>query len=396
MAQPLSEQTKAIVTATVPALEAHGGAIVAQMYERLLADAEIRALFNQSHQQNGSSQHAALANAILGYARNIDNLGALSGVVERIVNKHVSLQIKPAHYAHVATALLGAIEAVLGDAATPEVLDAWGAAYWFLADLLIAAESRMYEEIAAAEGGWEGWRDFAIIGILRESASVKSFVLRPVDGGAVLRHKPGQYLSFDFDSPETGKARRNYSISCAPNGEYYRISVKQEPGGVISGWLHEVAAEGTILRVAAPAGDFYLKDQAEAEVVLLSAGVGLTPMVAMLESLAANDRSATYLHAAVDGDNLAMEGLSKSLAKRSVIFLETPSEADRAAARYDVEGRITPDWLAANTNTAVSDYYICGPKGFMAMAIAGLRAANVDMERIHYEFFGPAEDLGVA
>ncbi|UWS06348.1 NO-inducible flavohemoprotein (plasmid) [Phaeobacter inhibens] len=396
MAQPLSEKSKAIVTATVPALEAHGGAIVAEMYTRLLADEDIKALFNQSHQQGDSSQHAALANAILGYARNIDNLGALRSVVERIVNKHVSLQIKPEHYTHVATALLGAIEAVLGQAASREVLDAWGEAYWFLANLLIEAERKMYDDIANAEGGWKGWRDFVIVGIIGESASVKSFVLRPVDGGPVLRHQPGQYLAFDFDHPDTGKARRNYSISCAPNGEYYRISVKREPGGVISGWLHEVAAEGTVLRVAAPAGDFVLKDRPEGEVVLLSAGVGLTPMVAMLETLAANDRSATYLHAAVDGDNLAMEGLSKSLAKRSVIFLETPSDADRAAARYDVEGRITPDWLAANTNTALSDYYICGPKGFMAMAIAGLRAANVDMDRIHFEFFGPAEDLGVA
>nr|WP_311199599.1 FAD-binding oxidoreductase [Phaeobacter inhibens] len=200
-----------------------------------------------------------------------------------------------------ATALLGAIEAVLGQAASREVLDAWGEAYWFLANLLIEAERKMYDDIANAEGGWKGWRDFVIVGIIGESASVKSFVLRPVDGGPVLRHQPGQYLAFDFDHPDTGKARRNYSISCAPNGEYYRISVKREPGGVISGWLHEVATEGTVLRVAAPAGDFVLKDRPEGEVVLLSAGVGLTPMVAMLETLAANDRSATYLHAAVDG-----------------------------------------------------------------------------------------------
>ncbi|WP_260100573.1 globin domain-containing protein [Phaeobacter inhibens] len=215
MAQPLSEQSKAIVTATVPALEAHGGAIVAEMYTRLLADEDIKALFNQSHQQGDSSQHAALANAILGYARNIDNLGALRSVVERIVNKHVSLQIKPEHYTHVATALLGAIEAVLGQAASREVLDAWGEAYWFLANLLIEAERKMYDDIANAEGGWKGWRDFVIAGIIGESASVKSFVLRPVDGGPVLRHQPGQYLAFDFDHPDTGKARRNYSISCA-------------------------------------------------------------------------------------------------------------------------------------------------------------------------------------
>ncbi|WP_166418774.1 NO-inducible flavohemoprotein [Cochlodiniinecator piscidefendens] len=393
MAQALTREIKDIVLATVPPLEEHGQTIVSEMYNRLFENDDIRALFNQSHQTGNSAQHAALANAILGYAKNIDNLEALGPVVTRIVNKHVSLQIKPHHYDHVATSLLGAISAVLGDAATKEVLNAWGEAYWFLADLLISTETEMYQNIAATAGGWADWRSFTISEIITESELIKSFILRPVDGLTVMKHRPGQYLSFDFDIPNSGKLRRNYSISCAPNGEYYRISVKKEPGGIASGWLHNTAKVGTNLQVAAPAGDFFLKESTTSEVVLLSAGVGLTPMVAMLETLAANGQKSTYLHATQNGMTHCMGDVSKSLATRSVTFFENPSAEDQKIARFDIEGRITPGWLTANTNTNTSDYYICGPKAFMAMAVRGLLDAGVSSERINYEFFGPAEAL---
>ncbi|WP_120499445.1 NO-inducible flavohemoprotein [Roseovarius sp. EL26] len=396
MAQSISEETKAIVKATVPALEAHGRTIVTEMYARLLADEEIRALFNQSHQGGSSPQHEALTNAILAYAKNIDNLGALAGAVERIANKHVGLQIQEAHYEHVANALIGAIAHVLGEAATDEVLNAWGEAYWFLAGILIGREKELYQDKAQAEGGWDGWREFRIAERRQETGSVISFILKPVDGGAVLKHQPGQYLSFDFDLPGVGRHRRNYSISSKPNGDYYRITVKREPEGAVSGWLHEQAVEGTVLRVAPPAGDFVLGDSAETEVVLLSAGVGLTPMVSMLETLAERGQSATYLHATLDGTQLVMGEAVKSLASRSVTFFEAPSEEDRSASNYDVEGRISPEWLAANTATEQANYYICGPKGFMAMAVNGLKTAGVPQDRIHFEFFGPASDLDVA
>ena len=393
MTNPLSLETKAIVAATVPALEQHGKQVVATMYQHLLADPEIRALFNQSHQSGDSPQHAALTNAILGYAKNIDNLAVLGPVVDRIVNKHVGLQIKPHHYVHVANALLQAIADVLGEAATPDVLNAWGEAYWVLANLLIDTEDSMYKQIAASEGGWEGFREFRIAEIREESETIKSFVLRPVDGNSVMRHKPGQYLSFAFDRPETGQARRNYSISCGPNTDHYRITVKREPGGKVSGWLHDGAKVGDLLHVAAPAGEFFLAPE-KRDVVLLSAGVGLTPMVSMLESLSGSGAQTTFVHATLNGKTHAMGAHSRALASRSVVFYEAPEDSD--TANYDIAGRMSPDWLAANTNLAASDYYICGPKGFMAMAIKGLRDAGVSMDRIHFEFFGPAEDLGVA
>ncbi len=141
MPESLSANTIAIVKATVPALDEHGLEVVRTMYERMFRNPKIRAMFNQAHQGEASSQPKALASAILAYAQNIENLDALAPAVERIAQKHVGLQVLPEHYPHVAEALLGAIKEVLGDAATDEVLAAWGEAYWFLADILIARET---------------------------------------------------------------------------------------------------------------------------------------------------------------------------------------------------------------------------------------------------------------
>src|SRR5690606_21699358 len=136
MPQPLSAQTIAPVKATVPALAEHGPAITKAMYARLFQDEHIRALFNHANQGEGGAQLHALAGAIVAYALNIDNLEVLLPVVERIAQKHVGYDILPEHYPYVARALLGAIGEVLGDAATEEIVNAWGEAYWFLAEIL--------------------------------------------------------------------------------------------------------------------------------------------------------------------------------------------------------------------------------------------------------------------
>ena len=133
MTNTLSDSTIHLVKATVPALQDHGLAITKRMYERMFQNEEIRDLFNQSHHGETGSQPRALASAILAYAQNIDNLGALAPAVERIAQKHVGLNILPEHYPHVAEALLRAIKDVLGGAATDEILAAWDEAYWFLA-----------------------------------------------------------------------------------------------------------------------------------------------------------------------------------------------------------------------------------------------------------------------
>ncbi|PKP94690.1 MAG: NO-inducible flavohemoprotein [Alphaproteobacteria bacterium HGW-Alphaproteobacteria-16] len=400
MSQTLSERTIALVKATVPALEVHGLDIVREMYARMFQNPEIRDLFNQSHHGDSGSQPRALANAILAYGANIDNLGALAPAVERIAQKHVGLQILPEHYPHVAEALLGAIKAVLGDAATEEILSAWGEAYWFLANILIAREERIYDELESADGGWSGWRDFRIAEVIRESSVISSFILRPIDNRSVIRHKPGQYLTFWLEIPGHPPVKRNYSISNAPNGEFYRISVKREPQGLASGWLHDAAKPGTILKVAPPAGEFFLAEHPERPVVLLSGGVGLTPMVAMLETIAERHPHVRthYIHGTHDRETHAMREHVRTLANgggaiRAVEFHQTPLPGETLGQDYDHAGIITDDWLIANTPVGEADYYICGPRPFLRAAVSALSLSGVPSDRIHYEFFGPADEL---
>ena len=398
--KPLSAETIAIVKATVPALEAHGLDIVHEMYTRMFQNPDIRDLFNQSHHGDAGSQPRALATAILAYAANIENLGALAPAVERIAQKHVGLQILPEHYPHVAEALLGAIAHVLGDAATDEILAAWGEAYWFLANILIAREDHIYRDLASAEGGWNGWRDFVVEEVRHESAIIASFILRPVDGGPVLRHKPGQYLTFWVEIPGHAPLKRNYSISETPNGKSYRISVKREPQGIVSGWLHDAAKPGTVLKVGAPAGEFFMGEHVDRPVILLSGGVGLTPMVAMLETLVAQDNAGPvyYIHGTHDRETHAMRDHVRALAAQGKAvwvtdFHQTPLADEVAGRDYDIAGIITDEWLVSETPVAEADYYICGPRPFLRHAVSALSLAGVPSNRIHYEFFGPADEL---
>lgn len=399
MTRSLSPRTIELVKATVPALEAHGFEIVRDMYARMFRDPQIRDLFNQSHHGEGAAQPRALTGAILAYAANIENLAALAPAVERIAQKHVGLQILPEHYPHVANALLGAIGHVLGDAATPEILEAWGEAYWFLADILIARERRIYDAQAGSDGGWNGWRDFRIAEVIRDSSTIRSLVLRPVDGGPVMVHKPGQYLTFWLQIPGHPAAKRNYSISSAPDGQGYRISVKREPMGLASGWLHD-QAPGAVLKVAAPAGEFFIDSLPPRPVVLLSGGVGLTPMVAMLEWLVGNgsEQPIHYIHGTHDRDTHAMRDHVRDLAARGhavrvTDFHQTPLADEQPGRDYDQAGLITDAWLLAQTPVAEADYYICGPRPFLRAAVAALSLAGVAAARIHYEFFGPADEL---
>lgn len=149
MSKPLSPETIAIVKSTAPALQQHGLAITQRMYARLFVDPKIKALFDQAAQESGE-QPKRLAGAILAYAKNVDNLSALTQAVRQMAERHVATGVKPEHYPAVAAALLPAIKDVLGDAASQAVLDAWGEAYWFLADILIEAEADMYRKRESA------------------------------------------------------------------------------------------------------------------------------------------------------------------------------------------------------------------------------------------------------
>jgi nitric oxide dioxygenase len=404
MTASLSDIATDIIKATVPALEAHGLAITKRMYERMFQDAEIRDLFNQSHHGESGSQPKALAAAIVAYARNIDNLGVLASRVERIAQKHVGLNIKAEHYPVVGASLLGAIKDVLGDAATDEIMAAWGDAYALLADVLIAREKAIYEEHAAAPGGWTDWREFTVESTRPENDIVRSFRLRPADGGPVMRHRPGQYLTFALELPEHGLLKRNYSISSGPDGTSYRITVKREaepgvPPGIVSNWLHDHADTGATLKVAPPAGEFYLNEETQRPVVLISGGVGLTPMVSMLEAIvqAGHGRATWFIHGARNGRVHAMRDHIREKAQTGNVvvrtYYQTPDASDVQGRDYDEAGLIDAEWIARNTPAREATYYLCGPRPFLRAYVSGLARNGIPLGHIRYEFFGPADEL---
>jgi nitric oxide dioxygenase len=276
----------------------------------------------------------------------------LASRIERITQKHCGLNMLPEHYHFVAESLLGAIKEVLGEAATEEVLVAWGEAYWFLPDVLMAREASIYSRLAAAPGGWSGSRDFVIGSTKAESEVIRSFLLVPKDGRGVMRHQPGQYLTFALELPGREPLKRNYSISSGPGDRSYRISVKREarpgvPPGIVFNWLHDQAGPGTVLKVAPPAGEFSLNEKEDNPVVLVSSGVGLTLMVSMLEHVvhSGSGRPLWYVHGAENGRVHAMGMHERELAAhaRNVTvrtFYNVPDPGDQAGRDYDERGLI--------------------------------------------------------
>ncbi|MET0292808.1 MAG: NO-inducible flavohemoprotein, partial [Steroidobacteraceae bacterium] len=294
----LDANTIALIKATVPALQTHGEAITRHFYQKLFSEhPEVREFFSASHQAGGA-QPRALAGAVLAYAAHIDRLEALKDALPLIIQKHVALGVQPEHYPVVGACLLYAIKDVLGDAATPAILDAWAKAYGQLADLLIAAEESVYREHASQPGGWRGPREFRVVRKVRESELITSFHFEPVDGKPIAAFIPGQYITLLLEIDGV-KLRRNYSLSDAPGQRHYRISVKREPGGVASNWLHDRVNEGDSLPLLPPSGSFTLTETPR-PLVLLTAGVGITPAISMLNAAAKSGRRIEFIHAALN------------------------------------------------------------------------------------------------
>ena len=396
MTTSLDDKTRALILATVPVLKKHGVTLTQEMYKRLLSDPEIRDLFNLSHQRDGE-QPKALFYAVLAYAEHINDLGALGNMVERIAEKHVGLNILPKHYPYVGKALLAAIKHVLGDAVTPEIYEAWEKAYWFLADLLINREEQIYVEHEETRGGWRGWRPLRVRSRRQETQNIVSFELVAADDGPIAKHRAGQYLSFKIDVPDHGWQRRNYSISSVPGADHYRITVRLVEGGLVSPWLHKSVHEGNILQVANPAGDFFLNEKHAGPVVLLTAGVGITPALSMQAALAqAGQHSVRFVHGARKSEEIPLLHHLKEQAEKGHMQADffvsqggCLSHAEKGITCH--EGQISPQWLRETLNREAI-YYICGPVPFMHEMVRTLREEKMPAHQIRYEFFGSASD----
>ncbi|SFE43689.1 nitric oxide dioxygenase [Lentibacillus persicus] len=396
-----------IVKSTAPVLKEHSSEIGKHFYELLFTKVpELRNVFNQTNQKRGLQQEA-LVYSVYAAGENIDSLENINQLVERIAEKHVSLGVKPEQYPVVGEVLLKAVQDVLGNAATDEVIEAWGAAYDYIANLFIEIEQKKYNETEQQEGGWTGFREFVVDKKIQETSDVVSFCLKPADGKPLPPFKAGQYLTIKADiDGEPHTHMRQYSLSGPSGKDYYKISVKHEkgrgdlPDGIVSSYLHERVAEGDTLEFSAPAGDFTIESE-KSPVVLLSGGIGITPVMSMLETLAEkeSDRPVTFIHATQNSSSHAMKKRVEQVAAghsniASFVCYDSPSDGDRATRNYDKEGFVDLPWLQSIlSEDTKADFYCCGPAPFMKAVDKGLKEWGVPNANRHYELFNPVSIL---
>jgi ferredoxin-NADP reductase/MOSC domain-containing protein YiiM/ferredoxin len=261
--------------------------------------------------------------------------------------------------------------------------------------MLAAAESGAPIDTPSVgtEPGWSGFRRLTVTDVVAESTVIASVYLAAEDGRPLPQPQPGQFLTLRVAGAADPAPVRSYSLSADPAAHGYRISVKREPHGLVSGYLHSTLAAGAVLDVAAPRGDFVLSDSTN-PVLLISAGIGVTPVLAMLHRLAAqsSDRDVCWIHTAHDADVDAFaveaERLVSSLPRaRSHIYYTAATAPDAGASGF-VAGRLTAATLSSLALPTDADAYICGPSGFMSDMREALVALGVDPKYVHTELFG--------
>jgi len=390
-------EQKQLIKATIPILQSSGEILTDYFYKRMFEhNPELKLVFNMGNQANGKQKHA-LAGAVLAYAEHIENPAVLINVLKGIGNKHVSLNIQAQDYAIVGTHLIASIQEVLGDVATPELVEAWTGAYNELAEIMISIEAEFYLKNTETTGAWNGWRNFTIKDIVNESDEIKSFYLYPTDGKEIATYIAGQYLSVQVFVEQLGLLQpRQYSLSSAFHPNYYRISVKKEtaldaqPEGMVSNTLHQMK-EGDTVNVSAPAGNFSLQS-VDAPIVLISGGVGVTPLLSMLETNQKSNKNKTvWIHGCRNASVHAFKEVIDTIEEESD-WLETflfNEDIEQNAESGVIKGRVDLAKCKEAILLENARYYLCGPAPFIKTHYEALVDFNVDKANIFYEEFGP-------
>lgn len=424
----VSVKTVEIVKSTVPVLAEYGMTIVATMYRNMFREnPEVRPLFNQANQSSGEqktrasqlesfnsqlfsssnerakpgAQQITLTQAVLAYAENIDNPAALLPAVMRIAHKHASLDVRPEQYGIVGKHLLGAIKEVLGDAATPEIIDAWGEAYGALAQLFIEVENQLRAENANKAGGFTGFRQCVVVKKAIESETVCSFYFEAKDGGVLPTYKAGQYACFRLDIPGVGLTHRNYSLSTAPGANQYRVSIKREVGmrgfaaGVVSNYFHDHINVGDVVDLAPPYGEFTLVTSSLPP-VFIAAGIGITPMFSMFQAFrqASPSSPVHFIQCMRNGRLHPLKTEVEEVAGKDALAVvhsiySAPDTADVEGVDYHTHGHFSLEHLQSILPDNQREFYFTGPVKFMRDVRVALHKWGVPSSRIHYECFGP-------
>lgn len=401
----LSPASADIVKATLPAIGAAIDEITPIFYQRMFtAHPELqRNLFNRGNQAQGTQQRA-LAASIAAYATLlVDEVGpSPREVLGRIAHKHASLGIVPEQYPIVHEHLFAAIVEVLGDVVTAEIAGAWNEVYWHMAETLIEIEKELYREAGVEVG--DVWRKLAVRSRVQESPDTVSFTLATTDGSALAPSRPGQYVSVGVTLADGARQIRQYSLTRVEGADALRFSVKAvpaqatedgiAPAGEVSNYLHDNVFENDLVEVSAPFGELILTES-DAPLVLISAGIGITPMIGFLHYLNSthSDREVHVLHADRSPSRHAhradLKALVQDLPKAS-LHRWYENLGTREAHDYLRTGLIDLEHIDIPTD---ADVYLCGPLPFMGTVRSALRARGLSDAQIHFEIFGPTQDL---
>ncbi|EGL55757.1 hemoglobin-like flavoprotein [Methylophaga aminisulfidivorans MP] len=396
----LDTRTIQIVKSTIPLLEGAGTAVTDHFYQRMFtANPELKDIFNLSNQKSGRQQFA-LFSAVAAYAKYIDNLAELGDLVERIAQKHTSFDIQPEQYQIVGHHLIETLRELAPDEFTDDVAEAWIKAYQLLATVLIDREKALYQYSREEQGGWTGPRAFRVKDKNKESELVTSFIFEPVDGQPIRQYQPGQYIAVRVkpDNAEHVEIRQ-YSLSDKYHPDHYRISVKRERSpikGMVSNHLHDEVEVGDTVELMPPAGAFFLT-QPSRPVMLISGGVGLTPMMSMLETLVSDEayqHDIFFLHTCKNAQQHSFKQRLAALKMTRPNLHEFYWYSEETHVSDDINlGLMDINLLRDIVDFNNVDVYLCGPLEFMRFVRLQLHVNGVPSERIHFETFGPHDEI---
>ncbi|WP_299565750.1 globin domain-containing protein [uncultured Mycolicibacterium sp.] len=379
-----------IVRATLPLIGERIEDITREFYRRMFAAHPelIRNLFNRGNQAQGAQQRA-LAASIATFATHLVDpaLPHPAEMLSRIAHKHVSLGVTADQYRIVYEHLFAAIAAVLGpDTVTPEVAEAWDRVYWIMADVLIDLERSLYDEAGLAAG--DVFRRARVTERVDDPSGAVLLTVHPL-GADFSNFRPGQYISVGVTLPDGARQLRQYSLVGAPGSAELSFAVR--PAGEVSNWIAEHVRVGDLVDVTAPFGDLPTPT-AGAPLVLVSAGIGVTPMLGILAHLAetAPATPVRALHADRDVRSHPLRDRQRALLERLPnatldLWYEDPTGAAGArAGLLDLDDVDLP---------AGAEVYLCGGTGFVQAVRGALLGRGVPAERVHCELFTPNDWL---
>jgi nitric oxide dioxygenase len=393
----LSDASRPVVEATLPAVGANIGEIARRFYPHMFgAHPELLdGVFNRGNQARGEQQQS-LAGSVATFATALLETPPRTpeSLLRRIAHKHASLGIRADQYQIVHDNLMWAIVDVLGDAVTPQVAAAWDEVYWLMANALINQERGLYS--ARGVHPERVWRPWQVASKIRETPEVVTFIVRRVDDRLVKTSLPGQYVTVKILMPDGVHQPRQYSLTRADDGEHRQFSVKRvhgggEPDGEVSNLLHDSVGIGDVVTLSLPYGDVVL-DDAGRPVVFASAGIGIAPMAGMLSHLlaAGSGLSITLLHADLDEASFALrrQVVTDVLALRNAslhLWYENQDHSTEPVAGVH-RGMMNLDAVDLPDD---AEYYMCGPLPFMQAVRSRLIERGVAPRDIQYEVFGP-------